>query len=136
MIIAVDFDGTCVTHEFPKVGKDIGAVDVLRDLVAAGHKIILYTMRSEGQVKFPGILLQAISWFKENNIPLYGVNTNPGQRFWTESPKCYAELYIDDMALGVPLVYPEEGNPYVDWVKVRVLLEERQMFTILEETKS
>jgi hypothetical protein len=22
MIIAVDFDGTCVTHEFPKVGKD------------------------------------------------------------------------------------------------------------------
>lgn len=25
MIIAVDFDGTCVTHEFPRVGKEIGA---------------------------------------------------------------------------------------------------------------
>lgn len=23
MIIAVDFDGTCVTHEFPRVGKEI-----------------------------------------------------------------------------------------------------------------
>lgn len=46
MIIAVDFDGTCVTHEFPEVGKDIGAVPVLRELVEKGHKIILYTMRS------------------------------------------------------------------------------------------
>jgi hypothetical protein len=25
-IIAVDFDGTCVTHEYPSIGKDIGAV--------------------------------------------------------------------------------------------------------------
>ena len=46
MIIAVDFDGTCVTHEFPKVGKDIGAVPVLKKLIEKGHKIILYTMRS------------------------------------------------------------------------------------------
>jgi len=28
MEICIDFDGTCVTHEFPKVGKDIGAVPV------------------------------------------------------------------------------------------------------------
>ena len=46
MIIAVDFDGTCVTHEFPEVGRDIGAVPVLKELVEKGHKIILYTMRS------------------------------------------------------------------------------------------
>lgn len=32
MIIAVDFDGTCVTHEFPKVGKDIGAAPILKNL--------------------------------------------------------------------------------------------------------
>ena len=25
MDILIDFDGTCVAHEFPKVGKDIGA---------------------------------------------------------------------------------------------------------------
>ena len=30
MIIAVDFDGTIVTHEYPKIGKDIPfAIDVL-----------------------------------------------------------------------------------------------------------
>lgn len=31
MIIAVDFDGTCVTHEFPRVGAEIGAAEVLKD---------------------------------------------------------------------------------------------------------
>ena len=30
MIIAVDFDGTCVTHEFPRVGAEIGAAEVLK----------------------------------------------------------------------------------------------------------
>ena len=28
--IAIDFDGTVVTHEYPKVGRDIGAVPVLK----------------------------------------------------------------------------------------------------------
>lgn len=32
MDIVIDFDGTCVTHEFPLVGKDIGAVPVLKKL--------------------------------------------------------------------------------------------------------
>ena len=40
LIFGIDFDGTCVTHEFPNIGKDIGAVPVLRDIVAAGHKLI------------------------------------------------------------------------------------------------
>lgn len=47
MIIAVDFDGTCVTHEFPYVGKEIGAAEVLKELTDKGHKIILFTMRSQ-----------------------------------------------------------------------------------------
>ena len=37
MIIAVDFDGTCVTHEFPRVG----AAEVLKELTDKGHKIPL-----------------------------------------------------------------------------------------------
>ena len=59
MIIAVDFDGTCVSHEYPKVGKDIGAVPVLKALVEIGHKIILNTMRSDDE------LADAIQWFIE-----------------------------------------------------------------------
>ena len=34
MVIGIDFDGTCVTHEFPFVGIDIGAVPVLKELIA------------------------------------------------------------------------------------------------------
>ena len=47
MIIAVDFDGTIVTHEYPRIGRDIDAVPVLKELIENGHKIILYTMRSK-----------------------------------------------------------------------------------------
>ena len=46
MYIAVDFDGTCVTHDYPRIGKEIGATKVLKRLVEAGHKLILNTMRS------------------------------------------------------------------------------------------
>ncbi len=40
LIIAVDFDGTCVTHDYPKVGMDIGATEVLKELVKEGHKLM------------------------------------------------------------------------------------------------
>ncbi|MGR2462736.1 hypothetical protein ACUX4R_28165, partial [Salmonella enterica] len=81
MIIAVDFDGTCVTHEYPKVGRDIGADACLKRLVAKGHQLILFTMRSGAELE------QAKTWFHVRGIPLYGVNTNPSQKTWTESPK-------------------------------------------------
>lgn len=116
MIIAVDFDGTCVTHDYPKVGRDIGAVPVLKELVACGSLLILWTMRSGEELE------EAINWFKENNIPLWGIQTNPEQSGWTTSPKCYAQLYIDDAALGCPLTYSKFERPYVDWVDVRKLL--------------
>ena len=47
MDIVIDFDGTVVTHDFPKVGNDIGAVPVLKELIANGHRLILFTMRSD-----------------------------------------------------------------------------------------
>lgn len=34
MFIAVDFDGTCVANEYPNIGREIGAAEVLRGLVA------------------------------------------------------------------------------------------------------
>ena len=40
MEICIDFDGTCVTHEFPKVGKDIGAVSVLKKLLLSNIKAV------------------------------------------------------------------------------------------------
>lgn len=122
MYIAIDFDGTCVTHEFPKVGKDIGAAPVIRSLVEAGHKIILFTMRDKDTQK------DAEKWFADNGIPLFATNDNPEAR-WSTSRKVFAHLYIDDMALGVPLKvdYSLSNRPFVDWDKVNVLLKMQQI---------
>ena len=160
MEIAIDFDGTCTTHEFPKIGKDIGAIPVLKELVNNGHKLILFTMRADREVKgetgHPDILdeiglflTDAINWFKINDIPLYGIQSNPTQKNWTTSPKCYAQLYIDDAALGCPLKqdyisHPDghyagepvpDGRPYVDWDKVRELLIIKNLISIYKNSK-
>lgn len=62
MVIAVDFDGTCVTHEFPEIGKEIGAVPVLQFLVNQGHQIVLNTMRSPRD-GHRDVLGEAVHWF-------------------------------------------------------------------------
>lgn len=120
MYIAIDFDGTCVTHDYPRIGKDINAVNVLKKLVANGHKLILNTMRSGKELK------EAINWFKENDIELYGANENPTQKKWTNSPKVYAHIYIDDAALGCPLKMDLSisDRPFVDWEAVSCLLKD------------
>jgi hypothetical protein len=129
-IIAVDFDGTCVTHAFPEIGQEIGAAPILKKLAACGHKIILWTMRSYGQ-KNPTVLADAVTWFQDRDIPLWGVNMNPDQMAWSASPKAHANLYIDDLALGVPLYKPGKGaRPYVDWLKVDRMLQEMGYYNV------
>lgn len=128
MDIAIDFDGTCVTHEYPAVGKNIGAEIVLKMLSENGHNLILFTMRCDvegyedgGVFTGPKTRLQdAVEWFADQNIPLYGIQFNPSQNEWTQSNKCYAQLYIDDAALGCPLIsnLDYSGRPYVDWLEV------------------
>ncbi len=118
MTIAIDFDGTCVTHEYPNIGKEIGAAPVLRAITDNGHNLILNTMRS-GKT-----LSDAQQWFAENNIPLYGINENPTQKNWTQSSKTFANLYIDDAGLGIPLIRSID-RPYVDWRQVTISLADK-----------
>lgn len=128
LIICVDFDGTCTTHAFPYIGKDIGAIPVLKRLVAEGHLLVLFTMRSD----YKGTTLsQAVKWFETNEIPLYGKNVNPSQYTWTKSPKAYGQLYIDDAALGCPLLFNEQlsERPFVDWEEVESILEIKGILT-------
>lgn len=115
--LAIDFDGTCVTHEYPKIGADIGAVPTLR-LLATKYRLILWTMR-DGET-----LQEAVDWFENNLISLYGVNENPDQH-WSKSPKAYANVYIDDAALGIPLTFDPEisGRPYVDWKAIEEMIK-------------
>lgn len=68
----------------------------------------------------------AVQWFSDRELVLYGINHNPEQSSWTSSPKAYAQLYIDDSALGCPLVtYRDGARPHVDWFGVEGLLRTR-----------
>lgn len=111
---AIDFDGTCVEHAFPRLGRDLGAAPWLRHASAMGTKLILLTMR-DGVAQDPdtnrSTLVEAVDWFARNQIPLFGVNANPDQQaLRLFSAKVYAHLYVDDAALGAPL---REGS--IDW---------------------
>jgi hypothetical protein len=119
MIIAVDFDGTCVEHDYPSVGMDVeGAVEVLRAIVAKRHRLILFTMRSGSKLD------DAVKWFRDRKIELWGINENPEQREWTSSPKVYADLYIDDSAIGCPVRFIDGvRHPVVNWSKIKSILE-------------
>jgi len=71
-------------------------------------------------------LEDAKQWFLTNGIKLYGIQYNPTQASWTSSNKCYAQLYIDDAALGCPLTFNLElsNRHFVDWDYVEKILIE------------
>lgn len=131
MIIAIDFDGTCVSHEYPKVGNDVpNCVNVLKKLIECNHKLMLWTMRGDKPHEGVNTLKDAVNWFKNRDIELWGINENPEQKEkkWSNSNKQYAQLYIDDAALGCPLSYPGENpRPYVDWYKVETILKAKNI---------
>ena len=116
-LFAVDFDGTIVTHDYPNIGTAInGAISVLQELADNGHKIILYTMRSNKELE------DAIKYCKDSKIEIFSVNENPTQKTWTKSPKIYAHYYIDDASVGCPLIYGRHQRPFCNWESIRELL--------------
>lgn len=114
-IICIDFDGTCVSHVInysTEIGKDIGAQSVLKEMTKNGHKLILHTVRQGRELK------SAVNWFNKNKVPLYFV--------WEHEGKPYADLYIDDRALGAPTIHPDnERDPIIDWIRVKELLQQQ-----------
>lgn len=122
-IIAVDFDGTIVTHMYPDIGRPVpNAIRVLQALQAADCRLILWTMRSGDKLD------EAVAYLNENNITLWGINENPEQSSWTTSPKAYAPIYIDDAALGTPLLQDTaSGRNMVNWLQVETMLKRLQV---------
>ncbi len=120
-VIALDFDGTCVTNEYPKMGQPLPhCIEVLKQIVKK-NKIVLLTQRDGKE------LTEAIKWFADNKIDLYGINDNPPQNTWNKSRKVYADIYIDYRNLGCPLTQHKSlsGKPFVDWIKVEKILKEK-----------
>lgn len=93
MVIAVDFDGTVVEHEFPRIGGlKPGAKEALQAFRKAGHKIIIWTCRHGQHEKDVRVFLT------ENDIPFDTIN-NPIMGADLGTRKVYADLYIDDKGI-------------------------------------
>jgi len=116
MIIAVDFDGTIVEHEYPKIGKEIPfAMETLRKIQNnPHHRLILWTVRTGKELK------EAIEFCRERGVIFYAHNENyPCEELDKESSrKLLADIYIDDRNIGgLPdwgVIYQmiKSGNPY------------------------
>jgi len=97
LIIAVDFDGTIVADAYPKIGKPmLFAFDTLKKLQSEGHRLILWTYRSEEKLE------EAILFCKKNGKEFYAVNKNFPEENYDEkdSRKIHADLFIDDRNIG------------------------------------
>ena len=123
MTIAVDFDGTIVTHKYPDIGEEIPfAVQTLRMLIAEHHKLILWSVR-EGQ-----LLDDAIEWCRARGIEFYAVNRDyPEETLINNdhfSRKLKVDLFIDDRNVG--------GLP--DWGTIyRMVSQGTQWYDVISE---
>lgn len=104
MIIAVDFDGTCVRHAFPDIGPEVeDATWGLHELVKMGHELVLWTCR-ENDPDGRKYLDEAAGWFADRSIPLAAMNERPPdnkdfRRMYLRR-KLFADVYIDDAIIG------------------------------------
>jgi len=95
--IAVDFDGTIVEHEYPKIGKEkLFAFRTLKELEKQGVRLILWTFRTGKELE------EAVEYCRNNGIEFYAVNRNYPEEVVDEtvSRKIDADIYIDDKNLG------------------------------------
>lgn len=131
--VGLDIDSTVITHCYPGMdGKDIGAIPWL---LHCEHKFkvkyLIHSMRSGESAEI------AKAWLETKGLTIHGINKQPGQEKWTDSPKCYAHLYVDDRGVGTPL----RNDGCIDWQRfgpmvcsaVEKLWLERQPMWLQEE---
>ncbi|MEZ4875861.1 MAG: hydrolase [Flavobacteriaceae bacterium] len=97
LTIAVDFDGTIVEDEYPKIGKPIiFAFETLQKLQNKGHRLILWTYRYGKELE------EAVSFCEARGVTFYAVNKSfPEEHFDPKySRKINADLFIDDRNFG------------------------------------
>jgi len=97
LLIAVDFDGTIVEDDYPRVGPaKIFAFDTLLELQRKGHRLILWTYR------YGTRLQEAVDFCEKNGLEFYAVNKSyPEEKFdGSISRKVNADVFIDDRNVG------------------------------------
>ena len=119
LTIGIDADGTIFEHSYPEIGKDLPlCVETLKRWQKE-YKVgyILSTMRSGKSLD------DVIKWFKERDIPLFGVQYHPTQHTWTDSNKVHCRYMLDDRNIGQPLTLDTRGIPCVDWAETARIFE-------------
>jgi hypothetical protein len=101
MVLAIDFDDTIVTTEWPEIkGLRKGAKEVINQLYQDGHQIIIWTCRTDKTQD------EAEKFLVANGIMYHRINQNCPilcDKFGNDSRKIGADLYIDDKGiLGIP----------------------------------
>jgi hypothetical protein len=129
MKIYLDFDGTVVEHYFPEIGaENPHAIKVIARLQAAGHEIVLNTYRADIDVQHVHEALEFIHSFEEIKQPIekFLPKKLEPRSFDLDIAKESNQLYIDDIATGIPMrrnIVLEHGM-MVDWVELEKKLEE------------
>ena len=109
LIIAIDFDGTIVEDAYPKIGKPmIFAFETMRKLQSEGHRLILWTYRTEKKLK------EAVDFCKQQGLEFYAINKSyPEEEFDGKiSRKINATFFVDDRNIG----------GFIGWTAVHKLL--------------
>ncbi|MBO1363315.1 hypothetical protein JHU38_05935 [Prevotella sp. A2931] len=124
MKIAVDFDGTIVTHRYPAIGEEIPfATETLRMLIRDGHQLILWSVR-EG-----ALLQEAIDWCKERGVDFWAVNRDyPEEKVENNnhySRKLKADMFIDDRNIGGLLEWGQIYHMIHDSYSLNDIIQER-----------
>lgn len=121
IFIGIDFDGTVIGNDiYPAVVGEPNpmAIEVMEEMIDNGLKIVLWTMRSSEQHA------EIKQFFKDHGVDLYAINKHKTQWKWTDSPKLYADYFIDDRNLCTPLT----ENGCVDWNQIRIELQNKNWF--------
>lgn len=98
LILAIDFDGTIVTDDFPNINEFMpGALESLKELQSYGVKLVLWTCRND---KF---LTDAVEFLSKNRIVCEKYNENSSLLKFETSNKIYGDYYLDDRSFpGFP----------------------------------
>ena len=109
-ILAIDFDGTLVSNEFPKIGKpDWVITQAVKAYQNRGWKLILWTCRTDNMLK------DAVDFCRNVlDLEFDAVNQNlpEVQKFYGgDTRKVFANMYLDDRSAALFTGEPNTDFP-------------------------
>lgn len=139
--ILLDFDGTVVEHDYPRIGRcNFGSIEVIYKLQQAGHDIILNTYRADlndGSLEKALELLNGKAWMLTNprnteielDIKIYNkIKLPPAKWDWSVMERDKI-MYIDDIALNIPLKRAVMVKGFiVDWTELDNQFKLRKLY--------